>query len=387
MKRGFAGLLACGLGLLPGLALAGTISLSDNSGFDAYKTGLDQLNALHRANSSSELDKLDANLSGSYWYNPDTDLANMFTRRIATDDPSWARSSLRIYDLYRGLGGNRLNLRQVFRNRGDRSYYVGLDTVGGAWFSTASEAQGYLLKLLISKSLELPSDVRSAVAALNTNDLDTIVQTARDALATQSVFVSQGTETTATLTGSGFSNSGGLPLIKAPAGIEVSNVAYVSDSELTATLKVTQSAETGLALLQVFNVGGSMMPADSFSLFVVAGSGTLAATADDHGDAVATATALATGGSVSGQIGDGSDADLFAITVGSAGTLTLNSTGGTDLKATLETAAGAELATDDDGGTWYNFSFSSAVTAGTYYLRVQHCCGGSGPYSVSAALN
>ncbi len=387
MKRAITGMIACGLAQVPALALAGTISLSDTNGFTAYKADLDRLGALHRANASGELANLGDLGSEHFWYNPDTDTANMFTRKLSGFDPAWARSALRIYDLYLGLGGNRLNLEQVFRHRNQAAFYVGLDTVGGAWFTSADEAHGYLLKMLISKSVELPAAVRTDVAALSSNSVEAVVAAARDSLAGQSVFIRRGTETTATFTGTGFSNTNGTPLIKAPAGIEVSNVAYVGTTTLTATIKVSEAAEGGLKLLQAFNVGGSMVPADTFNVFVVAGSGTVGTVADDHGETVATATALATGASANGLIGSSSDADLFAITVGTGGTLTLTSSGGTDLKASLETAAGAELANDDDGGEWYNFSLSTAVAAGTYYLRVQHCCGGLGPYSVSASVN
>ena len=48
----------------------------------------------------------------------------------------------------------------------------------------------------------------------------------------------------------------------------------------------------------------------------------------------------------------------------------MNTSGGTDTRGTLEDASGGTLATNDDGGSGANFRLSSAVSAGTYYVRV-----------------
>src|SRR6185369_6127037 len=90
----------------------------------------------------------------------------------------------------------------------------------------------------------------------------------------------------------------------------------------------------------------------------------------------AAAAVLAVPGSANGTIVRGIDEQYFKIVATQAGTLTLSSSGGTDLKARLEDAAGTLLASSDDDGTGYNFKLSGTIAPGTYYLRVSHCCGG-----------
>ena len=88
---------------------------------------------------------------------------------------------------------------------------------------------------------------------------------------------------------------------------------------------------------------------------------------DDHGDSPSSATALAVGGSQSGQIEPGGDVDYFRVEVSASGELTVQTTGRLDTKGQLEDSAGTVLARDDDGGDGYNFRIAHAVSAGTYY--------------------
>ena len=92
---------------------------------------------------------------------------------------------------------------------------------------------------------------------------------------------------------------------------------------------------------------------------------------DDHGDSPSAATALAVGSSRSGQIEPGGDVDYFRVQVSSSGDLTVHTTGSLDTKGQLEDSAGAVLARDDDGGDGYNFRLAHAVSAGTYYIKVE----------------
>ena len=90
---------------------------------------------------------------------------------------------------------------------------------------------------------------------------------------------------------------------------------------------------------------------------------------DDHGNTRSTATSVAAPSSTAGTLTAG-DVDYFTVTVSQPGTLTVNTSGTTDTYGTLEDASGGTLATNDDGGSGTNFRLSSAVSAGTYYVRV-----------------
>ena len=107
---------------------------------------------------------------------------------------------------------------------------------------------------------------------------------------------------------------------------------------------------------------------------------------DDHGDTPSAATALAVGSSRSGQIETGGDVDYFRVQVTASGELTVHTTGSLDTKGQLEDSAGAVLASDDDGGDGYNFRIAHAVSAGTYYIKVEgYNASATGSYTIHAS--
>ena len=107
---------------------------------------------------------------------------------------------------------------------------------------------------------------------------------------------------------------------------------------------------------------------------------------DDHGDSPSSATALAVGSSRSGQIEPGGDVDYFRVQVSASGDLTVHTTGSLDTKGQLEDSAGSVLARDDDGGDGYNFRIAHAVSAGTYYLKVEgYNASTTGSYTIHAS--
>ena len=57
--------------------------------------------------------------------------------------------------------------------------------------------------------------------------------------------------------------------------------------------------------------------------------------------------------------------------VSESGELTVQTTGSLDTKGQLEDSAGTVLASNDDGGDGYNFRIVHAVSAGTYYIKVE----------------
>ena len=103
----------------------------------------------------------------------------------------------------------------------------------------------------------------------------------------------------------------------------------------------------------------------------------------DHGDAEESATSLALGDSVDGQLDDG-DVDLFSIDLQEGDEVWLYTTGDADTSGELR-GSGTVVATNDDG--WLppnplNFAIRAAITAsGTYYVAVE---GGPGPYTLHA---
>lgn len=111
-------------------------------------------------------------------------------------------------------------------------------------------------------------------------------------------------------------------------------------------------------------------------------------TVDDHGNTVATASNLGLGSTAGGNLEKGGDLDLFKVVVTGPGTLTVNSTGSTDVVGTLLSSSGSALVTDDNGAGGVNFRLVRAITAaGTFYVRVAgKTTSTTGSYGVATAF-
>ena len=120
--------------------------------------------------------------------------------------------------------------------------------------------------------------------------------------------------------------------------------------------------------------------------YVVLAQFTPAPAGDDHGDTRSSATVLRPGGSVTGEIEEGDDEDLFRVDVAQSGTLTLYTTGSLDTLGELLAGDGSFLAADDDSGTRGNFRIVHHAVPGTYYIKVGSYSRRTGAYTVHAEL-
>src|SRR5439155_247663 len=92
------------------------------------------------------------------------------------------------------------------------------------------------------------------------------------------------------------------------------------------------------------------------------------------------ATSVGTTSTTSGRINFAGDNDYFRVQVGSAGHLTVYTTGSTDTYGYLLDSNGNTLASNDDT-TGLNFQIDRDVSPGTYYVRVRHYSStGTGDY-------
>ena len=107
---------------------------------------------------------------------------------------------------------------------------------------------------------------------------------------------------------------------------------------------------------------------------------------DDHGNARDTATKIGVDSRTAGRINFAGDNDFFRVQVGTAGTLTLYTTGSTDTYGYLLNAQGGELARNDDASpTNKNFRIKRSVAPGTYFVRARHALSsGTGAYTLAA---
>lgn len=107
---------------------------------------------------------------------------------------------------------------------------------------------------------------------------------------------------------------------------------------------------------------------------------------DDHGDSAGCATQLCLGAAAEdGEIGSYADPDedFFTFYLASAQTVTIESTGLTDVAAELYDENGAHVASDDDSGTGVNFLLVESLPAGRYFVRVVGTDAATGSYTIA----
>lgn len=319
---------------------------------------------------------------------------------LSSADQSLIRAAKGTYDLFRSFGGNasdRLSLLQ----RQDGRYYVGLDGEGGRWMSSPEEAMSFLLQQLVQASLfQLPAKQNASSCPL---DFNCLLRALYDGQVEISAHASRDTTITVEMKGEGFFDTPGTPVVVAPEGIAVLSVTFIDAETLQAQLSVMPDAALGLNVLSVYNEGATFRSVADYGLNVLAdvaaleavitgeteapvaeATGGAVALKDDHADSVAEATAFS--GVASGRLEATSDADLFSINVSTAGVLRVTSAGPTDVRGTLETDKGEIVVSDDDSGERYNFDLQTVVAPGVYYLRVEHCCSGTGAYRLSTSF-
>jgi len=305
------------------------------------------------------------------------------------------RGAKRTYDLFRALGGPRVDAFAVTATEKER-YYLSLDGEGGRWLTTPGAALTVLARQLVGeKTVQLtgagssaspcPQDYRCLLKSLY--DRSAVIAT-----------VPRGSTVTLEMTGSGFSDKGGAPVVIAPDGITPHDVAVLNHEKITARISVDSNAPTGRHSVQVFNPGRQFGSQGIYPLMVVADPATLETPVagdsageigsrktmpvhDDYPDTPDKAVPL--GATVAARLEFAGDTDLFRIDVAKGGSLSIASEGPTDLVGELRTAKDKVIAVDDDSGPRYNFRLDTPPLApGTYYLRVRHCCAGKGSYSL-----
>ncbi len=398
-----------------------SITVEGGAALSNYQTYVDQINSLIR--SDAALASSGAGSGMTHYFDLRRPLADVpGFADMAAADKALIQGAKRTYDLFVALGGKPTDRFGVAETR-DGLYYLALDGEGGRWVSSPEEALSALVQQLAGarltitregeKALPCPFDFRCLLTAAYEGDVKTLAYVPRD------------TTVTLVMTGNGFLNAGGPPVLIVPPGMIVHDVTFIDSETISARVSIAGTAELGVNVLAVFNEGSKFRPNERYGLQVVGGiddlnaliegsTGTKVAGADSTATASATQpqtkesipVLAGTGGSetltddfggqassagelltqVSGRLEQSGDVDLFRIVVDTAGRLILSSEGPTDVSGVLEDANGNVIAADDDGAGKYNFALDTPVTAGVYYLRVGHCCQGGGTYRISKSF-
>lgn len=330
---------------------------------------------------------------------------------LGAGDQALLRATKKTYDLYRALGGDLLDRFAVLQRRNNR-YYIAIDGEGGRWVVSVEEALAVLLKELVTAE-QFQSAVSSAGSKCSPR-FHCLLMATYLGMIESIASVPRNTTVTLEMTGDGLGGDGGgdgsAPILLVPDSMVVHDIVRESSDKIMATVSISDTAPLGMNVLSVYSPGHNFRSLARLGIEVLAnpaelealatgatggggdgsspdqapalpGSGEFRPLIDDHTAEQATATPLV--GTASGRLGSIGDADLFRIVVEKAGTLSVISFGPTDVVGTLETGEGSVIASDDDGGERYNFSIKQPVAAGTYFLRVTHCCAGQGDYRLS----
>lgn len=361
------------MALSPATAEAGQIQSDDNAGRSLLQQKVTSL--LTGLSAATKAAEGGGQISSSSWI--DTRQGSLLNSNAANSGDAWSRVAMIISDLATLFGARGDN---ILAQTGPQGFYFGTEGGGGIWSASAAGSQAALIRQMLADTTLVPQTVRDAVAGQQpAASVDALVQAGAAALEKHGPILATGSTTTFTLTSARFSPSG-LPHVYGTTGMRVVRIERAGGDKVTVTMDVPAATPAGQVELRAFNPSSSLLAADTFNVFVVAGSGDVAKLADDHQATRSAAKPLS--GSIDGEIGSPGDEDLFRAELNARGTLTLTTSGPTDVVLTLEDAAGNAIATDDDSAGWYNSRIVRALSGGTYFVRVRHAARGTGRYTL-----
>lgn len=322
---------------------------------------------------------------------------------LPSADQVLMRGAKQTYDLFRALGGARIDSFAVTATE-DGRYYLSLDGEGGRWLATPGAALAALAGQLAEARAALTGTSARAGGGSARCPLDysCLLKSLYSGTAPTIATVLRGTTVVLEMTGNGFSNKAGAPVIIIGDLIIPLDVTYLDPETITARISIDDGAPLGEHPVLVFNPDKQFGVQQHYKIRVVSdladleaavtgenasdgetlkGTGEAESLVDDYAGTKAQATRLEA--SLSGRLEVSGDTDLFRIELAQNGALSISSDGPTDLVGELRDAEGTLIARNDDGGPRYNFRLEAALAAGTYYLRVTHCCNGTGSYSLT----
>ena len=103
---------------------------------------------------------------------------------------------------------------------------------------------------------------------------------------------------------------------------------------------------------------------------------------DDHGDSTETATEIELVSTTEGEIEDADDVDYFEVVVHRRGTIEVYTSGSLDTTGQLTSEELDIDISDDDSGENSNFSLTTDVEPGVYYIRVEGYSDSTGDYTL-----
>lgn len=160
---------------------------------------------------------------------------------------------------------------------------------------------------------------------------------------------------------------------RGPDGVAAEIVA--TDEGPRLALEAGADAAPGDAAARIYAPDDPFRPVETVEITILPGAAEATAS---------TSAAIAPDGRIDGIVAGGDAAEL-TLDVERAGRVRFTSGGGADMAAVLLSESGAVVAADDDSGEGYGFSFSAELAPGRYTLKLTHCCGGGGAFSLTTS--
>lgn len=285
-----------------------------------------------------------------------------------------AQDAVELVTLVKRLAGGGAGRSYLLR-LGPSGLFVAADGQGGRPFTDACEAMGFLLAQLLA---DAGVDMGNAAAA--GGPAAVLASLSRGGAGeVPLVTLAQGGQVTVRI--KGLSLAGGeVPLLAGPPGLTVHGLRREANGDLVATLSAGPGLPVGEVFLLAYAPGSRLSAVATWSLTVLPGEAAAPLPP-------AAPRPIQAGQSATGTLDAGRTVARHELLVDRAGTLSVRSLGGTDVRAVLRGPDGRVVAADDDGAGGYRFRLEAAVRPGAYALEVSHCCGGAGEYTVETRLD
>ena len=375
----------CPIGLASLFKLSVSVSIISSFGIFA-SPGLAEMNSasylfqqVEELKAKKETIRLREASGTKMFYDPVRDIAGALKGGQYTEtDRSWVESGLIVYDVYRQLGGEKLN-QPIFFQVKDGLFFVSVSNFKSSWHSDGDQALINFFFYLINQSKVISSSTaKSNFLNPSKKNLIQIEKVLSQAIGNRSL--------SPTLRGSERLelNFSGSEIIIAAPSLQVQHPNTINKG-VTATVSRQGNPKPGTTTVFGFSSDQKFRPKNYQEIILTEGSHN-----EIHinsSDFVSSEEKKLSNNLLDSIITSG-EVKRYSIQLNNSANVKISSVGPSDMAATItEKKTGTIIKRDDDSGTGYNFSINERLKAGAYILEVRHCCAGTGAFGLKVATS
>ena len=370
----------CPIGLTSLFKLSVSVSIISSFGIFA-SSGLAEMNSasylfqqVEELKAKKETIRLREASGTKMFYDPVRDIAGALKGGQYTEtDRSWVESGLIVYDVYRQLGGEKLN-QPIFFQVKDGLFFVSVSNFKSSWHSDRDQALINFFFYLINQSKVISSSTaKSNFLNPSKKNLIQIEKVLSQAIGNRSL--------SPTLRGSerlelNFSES---EIVIAAPSLQVQHANTINKG-ITATVSRQGNPKPGTTTVFGFSSDQKFRPNNYQEIILTEGS---------HNEIHINSSNFVSSEEkkISNNLLDSiitsGEVKRYSIQLNNSANVKISSVGPSDMAATItEKKTGTIIKRDDDSGTGYNFSINQRLKAGAYILEVRHCCAGTGAFGL-----